>query len=122
MYISMNKRLTHGRSPDELLFVNLPRIDSFAEMLHKDMKAAGISITVAGERVDFHALRHTYVTNLVASGMNPKTAMDLARHSDVNLTFARYAHVTTRQKADALKAVKSLDFDKIPPEQEKSGE
>jgi len=55
--------------------------------------------------VDFHALRHTYISRLVASGANIKVAQELARHSTPTLTPGRCAHVQrvdqTRALADA---------------------
>ncbi|MFH5804676.1 hypothetical protein [Alienimonas sp. DA493] len=33
----------------------------------------------AGRVLDFHALRHTFVTNLARSGVHPKHAQALAR-------------------------------------------
>jgi len=43
--------------------------------------------------IDFHALRHTYVSTIVASGESVKVAQELARHSTPTLTIGRYAHV-----------------------------
>ena len=36
---------------------------------------------------DFHALRHTFITNLCKADVSPKTAQMLARHSDISLTM-----------------------------------
>src|SRR4051794_33867557 len=42
-------------------------------MLKRDLAAAGIAYRDAGGRVaDFHSLRHTFITNLVRSGVPPK--------------------------------------------------
>jgi integrase/recombinase XerD len=35
----------------------------------------------AGQVADFHALRHTYISGIVAGGASVKTAQELARHS-----------------------------------------
>ena len=57
----------------------------------KDLETAGILfIDVQGRRGDFHALRHTYCTNLARAGVNPWLAMKLMRHSDINLTTRVY--------------------------------
>lgn len=65
-----------------------------AAMLQKDLTAAGIADKDAKGRVlDFHALRHSYITHLVASGTNPKIVQKLARHSTITLTLDRYTHV-----------------------------
>ncbi len=51
---------------------------------------------------DFHALRHTFITNLVKAGVQPKDAKELARHSTSTLTLDRCAHVELRDSAEAL--------------------
>jgi hypothetical protein len=38
---------------------------------------------------DFHALRHTYISNLASAGVHPKIAQALARHSTITLTMDR---------------------------------
>ena len=55
-------------------------------------------------RVDFHALRHSFGTNLARANTPVKTAMDLMRHSDVNLTMRLYSHTVTSDRATALEA------------------
>ena len=55
-----------------------------------------------GTTADFHALRHTFITNVVAAGVNPKDAQTLARHSTITLTMDRYAHVGLRDQAAAV--------------------
>lgn len=52
--------------------------------------------------VDFHALRHTFITNLARGGVHPKVAQDLARHCDINLTMSRYSHTELAERAEAL--------------------
>jgi integrase len=57
-------------------------------MIRADLKAAGI----APNGFDFHSLRHTYISRIVAAGANVKDAMELARHSDPHLTLGVYSH------------------------------
>ncbi len=74
-----------------------------AEMLKADLELAGIPyIDEAGRYGDFHALRHTFITNLARAGVHPKVAQELARHSDVNLTMAHYTHVLVETRLEAL--------------------
>jgi integrase len=54
-----------------------------------------------GNTADFHALRHTFITNLVKAGVQPKDAKELARHSTITLTMDRYAHVSLHDTAVA---------------------
>jgi len=75
----------------------------------------------AGGRVaDFHSLRHTYISNLARAGIHPKTAMDLARHGDINLTLARYSHTVVADRASALAALPTLTEDAHKPERQKA--
>ena len=46
----------------------------------------------AGAVFDFHALRHQFVSAIVANGASVKTAQELARHSTPALTIGRYSH------------------------------
>jgi integrase len=57
---------------------------------------------------DFHACRHTYITLLAKSGVHPKMAQTLARHSSITLTLDRYTHVGLFDQAAALAAMPSL--------------
>ena len=51
---------------------------------------------------DFHANRHTFISNLGRAGISPKLAQTLARHSDPKLTMNIYTHVDSHDKADAI--------------------
>jgi integrase len=77
-----------------------------AKMLRQDLAAAGIPYVVPGPDgplyADFHALRHTYITMLEDTGVSPKAAQELARHSDVRLTLGRYTHAKRQAMAEAV--------------------
>lgn len=56
-----------------------------------------------GRFLDFHSLRHTFITTLARKGVHPKKAQMLARHSTITLTMAFYTHFDleeTRAQAD----------------------
>jgi integrase len=57
--------------------------------------------------MDFHALRHTFLTHLAASGVHPKVAQVLARHSTIVLTMGHYTHMQALDVAG--------DLEKLPP-------
>ncbi len=63
-----------------------------------------------GVKLDFHSLRHTFGTLLAASGIHPKTAQQLMRHSNINLTMSRYTHILSGQEASAIESLP--DFSK----------
>jgi hypothetical protein len=62
----------------------------------------------AGRYADFHALRHTFISNLAAGGVHPKTAQRLARHSTITLTMDRYTHLRREDLAGALDTLPDL--------------
>ncbi len=117
-----------GKPDGELVF-QLP--DKPAKMFRADLEAARSAWIEAGKTeaekksraksaflryadksgrvADFHALRHTFISNLARGGVHPKLAQDLARHSDVNLTLSRYSHTELEEQANALASLPSLD-------------
>ena len=75
-------------------------------MLRADLAAAGIPYTDdAGKYADFHALRHSFITNLANSGVHPKTAQALARHSTIGLTMDRYTHSVLGDQTAAVEGL-----------------
>lgn len=80
--------------------------DRTAEMLAADLKRAGIPCETSAGVVDFHALRHSYITHLIRSGVNPKIVQTLARHSTITLTLDRYTHL---EDGDTRAAIEKLN-------------
>lgn len=74
-----------------------------AKLLRHDLESAGIAyVDDQGRYVDFHALRHTFISSLARSGVKPVVAKELARHSTITLTMDVYSHVETEELRDAL--------------------
>jgi len=91
---------------------------NLARMLRGDLEAAGISWEDdADQTVDFHALRHTFISLMARAGVAPKVLMDLARHSDINLTMKHYSHTLVQDRAEALVALPDL-LTETPQQQE----
>jgi hypothetical protein len=83
--------------------------DRKARMLRYDLEPAGIPyVDEQGRQADFDALRHTFISMLAAAGIHPKTAQELARHSDINLTMQAYTHLRTTDLSAALDTLPSL--------------
>jgi len=61
-----------------------------------------------GKFADFHALRHTFITNLSRANVAPKVAQTLARHSDIRLTLNIYSHADNEDQAKAIQALPRL--------------
>lgn len=99
-----------NRPVDGLLFPTMPKVHNVAKMLRRDLVATEIPYKDRnGRYVDFHALRHTFITNLARSGVHTKLAMDLARHSNINLTMAYYTHTEVNERATALQKLPNLE-------------
>ena len=52
-----------------------------------------------------HQLRHTYITNLIYSGVDPKTVQYLAGHENSKVTMDIYAKVKYNQPKELSKVV-----------------
>ena len=94
--------------PDTPVF-HMPDSTHTARMIRADLADANIPYRDTGGRVaDFHSLRHTFISNLANSGVHPKTAQALARHSTITLTMDRYTHSLVEQRADAVARLPDL--------------
>ena len=94
------------------VFPTMPAKGHVAEMVRADLDDSGIVYRDdAGRVVDFHALRHTFINNLVRGGVQPKVAQTLARHSTITLTMDRYSHTNRGQLTDALSALPDLSLE-----------
>ena len=86
-------------------------VDEGANMLKEDLAAAGVPYVVEGpdgpRYVDFHGLRHTYISLMERAGVGLNDAKELARHSTIILTKDRYTHA---DEAGLAVAVNKLDL------------
>lgn len=99
--------LNFDRSEDKVF--NMPDSWDMAKMIRFDAKRAGIPITnEQNEVLDFHSLRHTFITNLARSNVHPKVAQKLARHSTITLTMDRYTHHYTDDEINAINKLPNL--------------
>lgn len=64
------------------------------------------------EYKNFHALRHTFATNCINCGMDPKCLSELLGHSDVKTTLNKYVHPSMEQKRNQLNSL-SIDYGNI---------
>jgi integrase len=75
------------------------------EDLAAGLAAANITPSTDPRTIDFHGLRHTYVSRLVRAGTSVKLTQTLARHSTPVLTMNTYAHVGLADQVAALAAL-----------------
>jgi site-specific recombinase XerD len=73
------------------------------------LELAGIPFEDAqGRRLDLHALRVTFGTNLSVAGVSPRVAMELMRHSDIKLTMKIYTDASQLLTAAAVASLPPL--------------
>jgi len=80
------------------------------EKAHRERTDFLKATDTAGRVVDFHSLRHTYVTRVVRGGASAKVAQDLARHSTPALTLGVYTHMTVHDHSAALGALPPIEW------------
>ena len=134
------KQFTRNKTPQTAIF-NMPHRSSIVKMFRADLEKARTAwlkeakknpeeykereendfldhMNTSNGKLDFHALRHTFGSLLAASGVHPKTAQELMRHSDINLTMSRYTHIFRGQEQEAVD--KLPNFDPVKPQQAKA--
>ncbi len=77
-------------------------------MIAIDCAAAGVGVETSDGSIDFHALRHTFVTALARSGVHPKDAQTLARHSTITLTMDTYTHASLSSLTAAVEKLPAM--------------
>jgi integrase len=91
-----------------------------AEMLQRDLAAAGVPYRDAGRCFDFHALRGQFISQLAARGVHPKVAQTLPRHSTITLTMDFFTHLNVFDVAGGLDRLPALpaarDGEPVPGE------
>jgi integrase len=86
----------------DLVFINWrtgepAKNSSYDTHLYKLCDEAGI------KHLCMHALRHTYATRAIESGMQPKVLQKLLGHASIKTTMDRYVHVTAESLDYAIK-------------------
>ena len=58
--------------------------------------------------VNFHALRHTFATRCIESGVDIKALSEILGHASVNITLNRYVHSSLEMKRRNMEKVRPL--------------
>lgn len=61
----------------------------------------------------FHCLRHTFATNCIRAGMDPKTLSELLGHSNISITLNLYVHSDFEQKKKQIELLEEKYFQDI---------
>ena len=57
------------------------------------------------KKVNFHALRHTFATRCIESGMDVKSLSEILGHASVNITLNTYVHSSLEQKRTQINSM-----------------
>ena len=101
-YIDRRTGETNYLVMKDLVFINFrtgepSKNSSYDTHLYKLCDEAGI------KRFCMHALRHTYATRAIESGMQPKVLQKLLGHKSIKTTMDRYVHVTDDSMTNAIR-------------------
>jgi integrase len=122
MILKQYKQETSGQ-PEDLLFAGevegkpLSRQNLVQKHFYGTLKDAGV------KRVEFHALRHSYATLMIASGANMKYLQHQMGHSSIRVTMDMYGHLLPEVGEGVGKKLDSLIWDSkiIPFPEAKNG-
>ena len=97
--------------PFEFIFRGkLPRVPT----MRKDLARAAIPFKDEQDRrIDLHALRDTFCTNLSNAGVFPRVAMALMRHRDIRQTMKTYTDATQLPLAAAVAGLPQFTLEPI---------
>jgi integrase len=105
LVVRLRERLA-GRKPTDPVF---PVPADLIARFNADCRRAGIpKRDDEGRTVDVHSLRTTFGTMLSRSGVAPRTAMELMRHSRIDLTMKVYTDPRLLPLAAAVEAMPSV--------------
>lgn len=85
--IPLVKELCNGKGREDRIFTMPSRRDA-AVLVREDCESAKVDTT----HIDFHCLRHTFITRLAEANIHPKILQMLARHSTLETTLTYYTH------------------------------
>lgn len=101
------------RGDDVPVLGSMPDMKSMAKDLlaagiaHKDEEGRIVIADAKGRRADFHALRHTFATNLGRTGCSDTTKRALMRHADQTVTDG-YSHARLAELREAVERLPDL--------------
>jgi integrase len=98
-----HKKAIKGRWPDRANLVFTSRYGKPIEPRNFNRSFTARCEKAGVRRIRLHDTRHTCGSMLAALGVHPRVAMQILRHSKINVTMEIYTHVPDAVTRDALK-------------------
>jgi len=83
-----------------------------ATMVNRLAKRAGVPKCTPAGKIDFHALRTSYINQVLHSVTDPKTAQELARHETLSLTMNTYGRARQERMAAVVETIGAAVLDR----------
>lgn len=126
--IDLAAKLKASRPASSVAMFSLPTRYEMAEMVRADLQIAReswldrpeksaeadadsdflLAKNHSGEKLDFHALRHTCGAWLAIQGVHPKTIQTVMRHKSITLTMDTYGHLFPNAEPEAIDKIGQL--------------
>lgn len=90
-------------NPDKYIFCKTSQYKYNKNYVSKYFKTVLRSLNF-NEKYHFHCLRHTFITNLIKSGVNINFVKELAGHSEISTTMG-YIHIKTDDLREAVNKI-----------------
>lgn len=101
--VNSNENIFPINDPDKYIFVNERGIKFNIDYISKKFKKI-LRFLNFPEKFHFHCLRHTFITNLIKSGVNINYVKEIAGHSDIQTTM-NYIHIVTNDLREAVNKI-----------------
>lgn len=109
---------TKIKNPDAYIFIShtgtLANARNIRRTLDSILKSCGLY--KEDELYGLHSLRHTFVSLLLAEGVNIKIISELVGHEKVSTTYDIYAHLIPEQKQQSVDLLNKIDEIKLNDE------
>ena len=89
-------------------YVLTGREDIYVEPRAMERYFDGVLKKIGLQKVNFHALRHTFATRCVEMNFDAKSLSEILGHSNVNITMDRYVHPSMELKRQNMQRLSEL--------------